>query len=63
MSCKGCKDRHLGCHSECEEYLEFDKQRKKELNNKLKKTETDVWTYPKERDRRRWVNKYGKYLK
>lgn len=29
--CKDCPDRHQGCHSECEKYLEFRKERD-ELN-------------------------------
>lgn len=24
--CKGCKDRVLGCHSDCERYLEFSRE-------------------------------------
>lgn len=30
-TCKGCKDRYVGCHSKCETYLAF-----KEKNDKLK---------------------------
>lgn len=22
MSCRGCEKRHIGCHAECEEYME-----------------------------------------
>lgn len=32
--CKDCPDRQLRCHSTCEKYLAFDKERKK--LNKLK---------------------------
>ena len=28
VPCKNCEDRELGCHSECEKYLEFQEQRR-----------------------------------
>lgn len=28
VPCKYCKKRYIGCHSDCEEYQKFDKQRK-----------------------------------
>lgn len=28
--CKDCPDRYLGCHSECEKYIEFQKSRAEE---------------------------------
>jgi hypothetical protein len=34
MSCQGCIERHLGCHSLCESYLEYKKL--KEAYNKDK---------------------------
>ena len=34
--CKGCSKRHLGCHANCEEYLDFRKW-KTELNEKIRK--------------------------
>lgn len=46
--CKGCTDRHVGCHSECKyykedieewqkmkEYINFDKEERKYLDSKL----------------------------
>ena len=27
MKCKGCQDRYVGCHSVCEYYLEYAKER------------------------------------
>ena len=26
--CKGCEDRHTGCHSKCPNYIEWDRTRK-----------------------------------
>lgn len=26
--CKGCQDRYLGCHSECEKYKEYEEYKK-----------------------------------
>ena len=26
MSCKGCQDRYVGCHSKCEKYKQFKKE-------------------------------------
>lgn len=34
-SCKNCKDRHIGCHSECEKYAEF-KQDIEDLKEKIR---------------------------
>ena len=37
-SCQGCQDRHLGCHSDCEDYLmrkaELDRVREAERADK-----------------------------
>lgn len=38
MSCKGCLKRHVGCHSDCEDYAEQCEKRKTEkekINSKL----------------------------
>ena len=34
MACKDCEKRHIGCHANCEEYIEEKKQRK-ERNEKI----------------------------
>lgn len=44
MSCKGCIERHLGCHSECESYLEFKKLKSIEQENRLKQRERGTGT-------------------
>ena len=35
MPCKDCTDRHIGCHSKCEKYQAFRKQRDKENRERL----------------------------
>lgn len=39
-ACKGCEKRHVGCHSECPDYQEYQKSleeyRKTRYENKLK---------------------------
>lgn len=35
MSCKGCEKRYIGCHSECEDYIQETKELK-ERNEKIK---------------------------
>lgn len=32
--CKDCADRHPGCHSECEWYMKYSKERAEMLKNK-----------------------------
>ena len=32
--CKDCSDRHYGCHSECRLYIDYDKERKAELERR-----------------------------
>jgi hypothetical protein len=29
-TCKDCKDRHVGCHGECEAYIEWDRKHRAE---------------------------------
>ena len=36
-SCKDCKDRHVGCHSTCEKYINAKKEYD-ELQEKIKKS-------------------------
>ena len=35
-SCKDCTDRYIGCHSKCETYIQFKKE-KEEINKKKEK--------------------------
>lgn len=38
-SCLNCKDRHIGCHSECEKYIAFKKEHdtiKEKINHEKK---------------------------
>ena len=43
--CKDCKDRHVGCHSKCEKYLEYKKELQKAKHQEKidKKIEDDIW--------------------
>ena len=43
--CKDCKDRHVGCHSKCEKYLEYKKELQKAKHREKidKKIEDDIW--------------------
>ena len=43
--CKDCKDRHIGCHSKCEKYLEYKKELQKAKHREKidKKIEDDIW--------------------
>lgn len=44
--CKDCKDRYVGCHSNCEEYK---KQKEKYEEEKLKRNETRYIPYGRKR--------------
>ncbi len=36
--CRNCSDRHMGCHSsECEKWVEYEKQHKEDKEKELKK--------------------------
>ena len=37
--CKNCKDRHQGCHSECEAYKELDEANEKARQENFKNNE------------------------
>ena len=39
MSCKGCQDRYVGCHSKCDKYIDY-----KNKNDKLKKIKIKLHT-------------------
>ena len=43
--CKDCKERHVGCHSKCEKYLEYKKELQKAKHQEKinKKIEDDIW--------------------
>ena len=43
--CKDCKDRHVGCHSKCDKYLEYKKELQKAKHREKidKKIEDDIW--------------------
>ena len=45
--CLNCEDRHEMCHSSCNKYLEFKKQKEieREHLNKIRQTETDWYGY------------------
>ena len=45
--CLNCEDRHQTCHSSCNKYLEFKKQKEieREHLNKIRQTETDWYAY------------------
>lgn len=39
--CKGCTERHIGCHAECERYNEVKRERSKINEQKNSKEEMD----------------------
>ena len=41
--CKDCEDRELGCHSTCEKYIEFTKEKAKERKAKYDWYEKVYW--------------------
>ena len=45
--CKGCEDRFVGCHSQCEKYREFRNKcdEQLEIKNKQKALEYDLTSY------------------
>lgn len=56
--CKGCVDRHEGCHGRCEEYQEWlvmkrEANNKQRLESKVRSAEEDRWQRIKR-------NRYGK---
>lgn len=40
--CKGCEKRHLGCHSECLDYIQYSIHRKRIC--RFKRMEDTTWT-------------------
>ena len=45
--CKDCKDRHLGCHGECEKYKEFKEYRNKINEKRQEAHKEDVYEIQK----------------
>lgn len=41
--CKGCDDRAPGCHSSCERYIQFHKQREEIIARKQKERENETF--------------------
>lgn len=42
--CHGCKDRHQGCHAECEKYLKYRQERDEEIKKRYEQTQID-WLF------------------
>ena len=58
--CKGCADRKLGCHSSCEEYLEFRKAQD-EINEQRKSKEAEENWYSKKQTKYLRIKKHNHY--
>jgi len=43
--CKGCEDRHVGCHSECDAYIAFKNIREEEREAVHKKKRVDEYQF------------------
>lgn len=41
--CKDCKERHVGCHGECEAYIAFTEERQKVYNQRLVACQASMW--------------------
>lgn len=39
--CKGCQERHVGCHGTCPDYIAFKAEREKELEE-IRKKKADI---------------------
>ena len=50
MSCKDCEKRTLGCHSTCEEYIQFSKERR-EMLDKMREENRILWNEVSDRNR------------
>ena len=50
-SCKDCKDRHVGCHSNCEIYKEYTREleEKKHMIKEAKNKDREYKNYKKKR--------------
>lgn len=45
--CKDCKNRHIGCHSECNEYKAFCESKTKEKANRRMENDLKCFQYSK----------------
>ena len=65
--CKDCPDRVVGCHSTCEKYIEYRKERDKFLEERMKETrlKDDLWATSrhnqKKKRRRPYADNRGGY--
>lgn len=53
MPCRDCKDRKVGCHTECQKYIEFDRLNKLRLEKKVR--EQSIKRYILTKHRERWI--------
>ena len=58
--CKGCTGRHLGCHSGCERYEEYCKNREEINALKMLQKETDSYCYKIHARVARWHRNHDK---
>ena len=44
VTCQGCDKRHVGCHSTCQEYIDWksDREWKNEIARKKRQAEADI---------------------
>ena len=56
MSCKDCEKRTLGCHSTCEEYIQFSKERR-EMLDKMREENRILWNEASDRNRLKRMRK------
>lgn len=45
VPCKGCKERHIGCHTECLSYKEWKEERTRMIEKDFAKREAEQWSY------------------
>lgn len=52
--CKGCQERYLGCHANCEKYKEFKAETDAERDARAVRQEryNDLYSYKEEKNRR-----------
>lgn len=46
--CKDCQNRRVGCHSECEKYISFSEERSRQLEEKYKASQADIYINDKQ---------------
>ncbi len=49
--CRGCQERHIGCHATCEKKKRADEKHRKEREAKKKDTEVDVYNIVRKKGR------------